>query len=88
MLLEGHIDKIIETFRKRETLDEYSRRVPTAEIVEAEFNLNISRYIDIFEAEEQIDVATVQAEIDGLEAELAQVRAEMNKILKELGIHA
>ncbi|CAG1021525.1 partial Type I restriction enzyme EcoKI M protein, partial [Methylococcales bacterium] len=56
------------------------------EIMENEFNLNIPRYVDTFEEEEEIDIAAVQKRIEELEGELADVRKEMKKYLKELGI--
>ena len=56
-----------------------------AEIEENEFNLNIPRYVDTFEPEEEIDIAAVQQEIGQIEAELTETQKEMNKYLEELG---
>jgi len=42
--------------------------------------------VDTSEAEQEIDIIAVQGEIDGLEAELAKTRAEINKHLRELGL--
>ncbi|MGQ4878878.1 type I restriction-modification system subunit M [Billgrantia sp. LNSP4103-1] len=85
---DGHIDKIVEIYRDRAEVDKYSHLVAQAEIVENEYNLNIARYVDTFEPEEEIDVAAVQQEINDLEAELAKVRARMAQHLKELGVDA
>ena len=54
------------------------------EIKENDFNLNIPRYVDTFEEEEEIDIAAVQKEIDQLESELVEVRAKMAAMLKEI----
>jgi type I restriction enzyme M protein len=62
--------------------------VPAAEIAENDFNLNIPRYVDTFEAEAEIDVAAVQKEIDALEAELVEVKGRMRGYLRELGVDA
>jgi type I restriction enzyme M protein len=56
------------------------------EIQEAEFNLNIPRYVDTFEEEEDIDIPAVQEEIQDIEAELAKTQKELNKYLEELGL--
>jgi type I restriction enzyme M protein len=56
------------------------------EIREAEFNLNIPRYVDTFKEEEDIDVPAVQEEIQDIEAELAKTQKELNKYLEELGL--
>jgi type I restriction enzyme M protein len=54
------------------------------EIKENDFNLNIPRYVDTFEEEEEIDIDAVQKEIDALEGELAEVRKKMKEKLKEI----
>ncbi len=64
----------------------YSYRASPKEIAENDFNLNIPRYVDTFELEEEIDVAAVQKDINRLEADLAKVRAKMTGYLKELGV--
>jgi type I restriction enzyme M protein len=59
----------------------------TFEEVEAnEFNLNVSRYVDTFEPEAEVDLAAAQREIRTLERELAGVRAEMDAALAALGL--
>lgn len=54
------------------------------ELLENEYNLNIPRYVDTFEEEEEVDIFKVQQEIDKLEEELKVVQKEMDKYLKEL----
>ncbi len=61
-------------------------RATLAEIRDNECNLNIPRYVDTFEEEAEIDLAAVQKEIEGIEAELAAVREKMDEYLKELGL--
>lgn len=79
------IDKIVDTFQKRKTIDKYSYHADYAEIEENEFNLNIPRYVDTFEPEEEIDITAVQKEIEQIEAELAETQKIMSKYLEELG---
>lgn len=83
---EGHIAKVLETYRTRAEIEKYSHRASPAEIAENDFNLNIPRYVDTFEAEEEIDVAALQKDINRLETELAEVRGKMAGYLKELGV--
>ena len=83
---EAHIAKVVETFRTRAAVEKYSHRASPEEIAENDFNLNIPRYVDTFEPEEEIDVAALQQEIDQIEAELAEVRGRMRGYLKELGV--
>lgn len=87
LMTDEHIQKVIDTYRTRAELDKYSHLASLAEIQENEYNLNIPRYVDTFEPEEEIDVAALQKEINRLEDELVEVRGRMAGYLKELGIH-
>ncbi|MEI7831993.1 MAG: type I restriction-modification system subunit M [bacterium] len=79
------VEKIITAHTAFATVEKYAYRATRAEIAENDYNLNIPRYVDTFEQEEEIDIPAVQAEIDRLEGELAETRAEMRKYLEELG---
>lgn len=81
------IEKIVATFQKFKSVTKYAYRAKRKEIEENEFNLNIPRYVDTSEAEDEIDITTLQQEIDALEKELAQTRASMKHYIKELGLH-
>jgi type I restriction enzyme M protein len=83
-LSDENIEKIALTYHAREEIAKYSRCVPTTEVAENEFNLNIPRYIDTFEAPDEVDIAALQRDIDSLEAELATVRAELSGYLRAL----
>lgn len=48
--------------------------------------MNIPRYVDTFEEEELVDIDEVQRNIANIEAELAQVQAQMKQYLEELGL--
>jgi type I restriction enzyme M protein len=83
-LSDEHLAKIMETYAARTEAEKYAHVADLAEIKENDFNLNIPRYVDTFEAEEEIDIDAVQLEIDQLEKELAEVRAKLAEKLKEI----
>ena len=83
-LLDRHMKKIIDTYKKRKSVDRYAHLAKSKEIEENDFNLNIPRYVDTFEEEEPIDIDAVQREIDQLEKELSKVRMKMAKKMKEI----
>ena len=58
-LFDAHLDKIVATFDARQNVDKYAYVATLDEIAENDFNLNIPRYVDTFEEEEEIDVAAV-----------------------------
>ena len=80
------IEKILKTYKSFHAVEKYSYRATQEEIVENEFNLNIPRYVDVFEVEEVVDIKKTQREIENLEKELAVVQKEMAGYLKELGL--
>ena len=81
-LLDEHIEKITAVYEKRDDVDKYAHLATFEEIAENDFNLNIPRYVDTFEEEEEIDIDAVEVEIEGLEKELSVVRGEMGRLLK------
>lgn len=83
---DRNIADVVAAFEAFESKPKYAHRATIEEVRENDFNLNIPRYVDTSEAEPEIDVAAVQAEIVGLEAELAKTRAEIDKHLRELGL--
>ncbi len=83
-LLDAHIKKILSAYKNRKNVDKYAYVAAREEIEENDFNLNIPRYVDTFEEEEEIDIFALQEEIEELEAELAGIRKEMSKKLKEI----
>ena len=86
MLRKADIDKIIDTYRKREVLDKYSYSATLEEIAENDYNLNIPRYVDTFEEEEAIDINAVAKEIRKVAEALEATDKEIEKYCKELGI--
>lgn len=86
MLREEHINKIVETYRNRTVIDKYSHLATLQEVAENDYNLNIPRYVDTFEAEEEIDIQVVMQEIKSLEAKRAQLDKEIDVYFKELGL--
>lgn len=87
ILRDSDIEKIVQTYKKRETIDKYSYLATLDEIKENEYNLNIPRYVDTFEEEAEIDIQATQKEIENLEKQLADVQLKMKGYLKELGIN-
>lgn len=82
---QTHIDKIVATVEARETVDKYAYRASQEEIAENDFNLNIPRYVDTFEEEEEIDLLAVRDERTRLKGELAELETRMEGYLRELG---
>ena len=85
-LTDENIKKILDTYIAREDVEKYAHCASLSEIEENDYNLNIPRYVDTFEEEEEIDIHEVMKEIKELEAKRAELDAEIEKYLKELGL--
>lgn len=81
-----HIRKIVDTYRNRTEIEKYSHCASLQEVKDNDYNLNIPRYVDTFEEEEEIDIKAIMAEIKELEAKRADLDKQIDVYLKELGI--
>lgn len=88
LLSADNIAKIVATYRNGGNVDKYAYLASLKEIKENDYNLNIPRYVDTFEEEEEIDLLAVRAEREQLKTQLAELEIEMAKYLKELGYGA
>lgn len=86
ILREEHIEKIVGTYRNRTIIEKYSNLATLEEVAENDYNLNIPRYVDTFEEEEEIDIHVVMKEIKSLEAKRAELDKEIDVYFKELGL--
>ena len=85
-LRDEDVDRIIETYKNRVEVEKYCHVAPMSEVAENEYNLNIPRYVDTFEEEEEIDIKAVQQDLKEIDKEIAEVDKELNVYLKELGL--
>ena len=86
ILRECDIDKIVETYERRQDVEKYAHVATMQEIEENGFNLNIPRYVDTFEPEPEIDLNEVAAEIRKLQSEIKDIDAELKPFFDELGL--
>jgi len=82
---EHNIEKIVSSYKKRKEIEKYAYLATHEEIKENDYNLNIPRYVDTFEEEEEIDLMEVRKQREELKMELAGLELEMDKYLEELG---
>jgi type I restriction enzyme M protein len=86
ILNEEHIDKIITTYSNRNDEDKYSKRASLTLIAENDYNLNIPRYVDTFEAEDSIDINAVANELKALDIQIDQTDKTIATFCNELNI--
>ncbi|MCA1321976.1 type I restriction-modification system subunit M [Bacillus tianshenii] len=84
-LREKDITKIAEAFDKYEDVEKFASIVGLKTIKENEYNLNISRYVDTTEEEDEFDIELVISEIKEIKGKYQDYEKKLNGYLKELG---
>jgi type I restriction enzyme M protein len=87
-LRKEDIEKIVHAYREYRSIEKYCRPVSLDEIRANDYNLNITRYIDVIEEEKPIDVQGVLDDLKKLKEERLERERKMNSFLKELGYQA
>lgn len=85
-LRQEDIDRIVTTYRERKVVEKYSSLAPLDFIAENEYNLNIPRYVNTFEEQESVEIASVAKQLRSLEKEMKNTDAELTAFCKELKI--
>lgn len=83
-MTDEHIDSVIELYNKRETVEKESYLASFEDIEKNDFNLNIPRYVDNFEKEEEIDLGALLNEMKKTDEEIGQTQAGLVSLLNEL----
>ena len=86
LLLAEHIEKIADCDNDRASIEKYSHLASLDEVKSNDYNLNIPRYVDTFEPEDEIDLDTVANELVALESKIESVDQTIAGFCLELGI--
>ena len=87
-LTDEHIKKIVDAYIQRQDIEKFAHVADIqTEIVEKNgYNLNIPRYVDTSEEEEEIDIAKVKADLDEIQKRKAAALEKVNEAMKLLGL--
>ena len=86
ILRPQHIQKIVDAYLARNDQDKFSAVASLETIKANDYNLNIPRYVDTFEAEEEIDLNAIAEQLKTLEQQSQQTDATIAAFCQELGI--
>ena len=81
-----NIDKVVETYKKREDVEKFAHVASFDEIKENDFNLNIPRYVDTFEEQEEIDIVELGKELVSLNQQIKVAENDFLAMLDELAL--
>ena len=85
-MTEKHINDIVEKFTKRVNIEYISNLVDYEKIVEENYNLSVSTYVEKEDTSEKIDIVELNKEIQRIVAREEELRKEIDKIIAEIEI--
>lgn len=84
ILTMENIEKIVTKFSDKVDKEHFSRLVDNIEIVENDYNLSVSTYVEKEDTREVIDIIKLNKEIEETVLKIDELRASINEIVKEL----
>ncbi len=84
-LTAENIGRIVSVFAGREEIKHFSHLAEYAEIVENNYNLSVSTYVEAEDTREKIDIVKLNAEIEKIVVREQMLRDEIDKIIREIG---
>jgi type I restriction enzyme M protein len=85
-LRDTDVERIVNTFRERIKQDKYSYAATLEEVKDNDYNLNIPRYVDTFEAEDGIDLDAIAGELKTLETAMTETDEIIADYCRQLNI--
>lgn len=85
-LRNDDIDRIVRMYKERTVQERYSYVATLKEVQENDYNLNIPRYVDTFEYEEQINLNGLSKELIEIDKSISKSDSILDRYCRELGI--
>lgn len=85
ILTDKHIAKIIEIFDRKENVDYVAKSIDYDAIVENDYNLSVSSYVEANDIRQIIDINELNAEIKNTVLKIDKLRAEIDEIIEVIG---
>ena len=82
------VERIVSTYRQRASVGKLSHVAQRSEVAENDFNLNIPRHVDTFNAGAQVDLAAVATKLGELEKAMGETDQVIAGFCAELGLKA
>lgn len=88
VLGSSDIDRIVDGYRARASVDRFSHRATRAEIAENGYNLNIPRYVDTFVPPPPVDMMATAKALEVLRDDMGPVDDQIRAFCAELGLES
>lgn len=84
VMQEEHIDKVLELYKDRKMVDKLAYLASFEDIKDNDFNLNIPRYVDTSEEEEEIDLKQLSKEMKETNQAIKEGNEALLSMLRDL----
>ncbi|MEG1277451.1 MAG: type I restriction-modification system subunit M [Cellulosilyticaceae bacterium] len=83
-LTPNNIERIVNIFANREEVKHFSHLASYEEVVENEYNLSVSTYVEAEDTREKVDIVQLNAEIERIVARENELREAILQIVEEI----
>ena len=83
-LTQDNIEHIVQLFTERKDVPHVAHLAAYEEIVEQDYNLSVSTYVEAEDIREKVDIVKLNAEIKDIVAREQMLRDEIDKIIAEI----
>lgn len=80
----NHIEQIMNVFDSKEDVEHFVKCVEYETIVENEYNLSVSSYVEVKDMREIVDINTLNAELKTTVAKIDTLRSDIDSIVAEI----
>lgn len=84
VMLDKHIQKVMDMFDSKENVPHVAETVPYEKVVENDYNLSVSSYVEAKDTREVIDITELNAEIKTTVGKIDRLRTDIDAIIAEI----
>lgn len=84
VLLDMHIDQIMETFDSKANVEHFAQSVPFKTIAANDYNLSVSSYVEAKDNREVVDITQLNAELKITVAKIDKLRTDIDAIVAKI----
>jgi type I restriction enzyme M protein len=86
IITNTHIEQIMGMFNNKEDVDHVAKSVDYNAIIENDYNLSVSSYVEAKDTREVIDINKLNTEIKSTVAKIDRLRKEIDEIISEIEV--
>ena len=84
ILTDEHIEQIMKVFESKEDVEHFAKSIPFENVMENDYNLSVSSYVEAKDTREVINITELNAELKTTVSKIDQLRADVDTIVAEI----